>query len=86
MSNYYYDRSHKCYRKKRKKCDCDCYFESRYQTLTSGPLFRNANTDFIQVSALNQTDEPQTVTMRYRIIKILVMVMYTLLMDTFVES
>lgn len=26
------------------------------------PLFRNANTDFIQVSALNQTDEPQTVT------------------------
>lgn len=62
MSNYYYDRSHKCYRKKRKKCDCDCHCEPRYQTLTSGPLFRNADTDFIQVSALNQTDEPQTVT------------------------
>lgn len=63
MSNYYhYDRSDKCYRKKRKKCDCDCHCEPRYQTLTSGPLFRNANTDFIQVSALNQTDEPQTVT------------------------
>lgn len=62
MSNYYYDRSHKCYRKKRKKCDCDCHCESCYQTYTSGPLFRNANTDFIQVSALNQTDEPQTVT------------------------
>ncbi len=62
MSNYYYDRSHKCYRKKRKKCDCDCHCETRYQTLTSGPLFRNADTDFIQVSALNQTDEPQTVT------------------------
>ncbi|MGG0645502.1 sodium:proton exchanger [Bacillus mycoides] len=62
MSNYYYDRSHKCYRKKRKKCDCDCHCEPRYQTVTSGPLFRNANTDFIQVSTLNQTDEPQTVT------------------------
>ncbi|PFU90804.1 sodium:proton exchanger [Bacillus anthracis] len=67
MSNYYYDRSHKCYRKKRKKCDCDCHCNHcdsapRYQTLTSGPLFRNADTDFIQVSALNQTDEPQTVT------------------------
>lgn len=62
MSNYYYDRSHTCYRKKRKKCECDCYCEPRYQTLTSGPLFRNADTDFIQVSALNQTDEPQTVT------------------------
>ncbi|PFC85542.1 sodium:proton exchanger [Bacillus anthracis] len=62
MSNYYYDRSHKCYRKKRKKCDCDCHCAPRYQTLTSGPLFRNINTDFIQVSALNQTDEPQTVT------------------------
>lgn len=62
MSNYYYDRSHKCFRKKRKKCDCDCNCEPRYQTLTSGPLFRNADTDFIQVSALNQTDEPQTVT------------------------
>ncbi|PEX63236.1 sodium:proton exchanger [Bacillus cereus] len=62
MSNYYYDRSHKCYRKKRKKCDCDCHCEPRYQTLTSGPLFRNADTDFIQVSALNQTEEPQTVT------------------------
>ncbi|PDZ25449.1 sodium:proton exchanger [Bacillus toyonensis] len=62
MSNYYYDRSHKCYRKKRKKCDCECHCEPRYQTYTSGPLFRNANTDFIQVSALNQTDEPQTVT------------------------
>lgn len=62
MSNYYYDRSHKCYRKKRKKCDCDCHCEPRYQTYTSGPLFRNGDTDFIQVSALNQTDEPQTVT------------------------
>ncbi len=62
MSNYYYDRSHKCYRKNRKKCECDCHCEPRYQTLTSGPLFRNANTGFIQVSALNQTDEPQTVT------------------------
>ena len=62
MSNYYYDRSHKCYRKKRKKCDCECHCEPRYQTLTSGPLFRNADTDFIQISALNQTDEPQTVT------------------------
>lgn len=62
MSSYYYDRSHKCYRKKHKKCDCDCHCEPRYQTYTSGPLFRNADTDFIQVSALNQTDEPQTVT------------------------
>lgn len=62
MSNYYYNRSHKCYRKKRKKCDCDCHCEPRYQTYTSGPLFRNADTDFIQVSALNQTDEPQIVT------------------------
>ncbi|CAM4269069.1 sodium:proton exchanger [Bacillus paranthracis] len=62
MSNYYYDGSHKCYRKKHKKCDCDCHCEPRYQTYTSGPLFRNADTDFIQVSALNQTDEPQTVT------------------------
>jgi len=62
MSNYYYDRSHKCYRKKRKKCECDCHCEPRYQTLTSGPLFRNADTDFIQVSTLNQTDETQTVT------------------------
>ncbi|MEH0979216.1 sodium:proton exchanger [Bacillus mobilis] len=62
MSNHYYDRSHKCYRKKRKKCDCDCHREPRYQTLTSGPLFRNVDTDFIQVSVLNQTDEPQTVT------------------------
>lgn len=62
MSNYYYDLSHKCYRKKCKKCDCDCHCEPRYQTYTSGPLFRNADTDFIQVSALNQTDEPQTVT------------------------
>ncbi|PGE75516.1 sodium:proton exchanger [Bacillus toyonensis] len=61
MSNYYYDRSHKCYRKKRKKCDCECHCEPRYQTYTSGPLFRNADTDFIQVSALNQSDEPQTV-------------------------
>lgn len=34
----------------------------RHQTFTSGPLFRNANTDFIQVSALNDSDEPQTVT------------------------
>ncbi|EEK52979.1 Sodium/calcium exchanger [Bacillus cereus BGSC 6E1] len=67
MSNYYYDRSKKYYRKKRKKCDCDCHCNHcdsapRYQTLTSGPLFRNINTDFIQVSALNQTNEPQTVT------------------------
>ncbi|EJR31143.1 hypothetical protein III_05369 [Bacillus mycoides] len=62
MSNYYYDRSHKCFRKKRKKCDCDCHCEPRYQTLTSGPLFRNADTDFVQVSALNESDEPQTVT------------------------
>lgn len=62
MSNYSYDRSYKCYRKKRKKCDCDCHCETRYQTLTSDPLFRNADTDFIQVSALNQTDEPQNVT------------------------
>ncbi|KAA0766386.1 sodium:proton exchanger [Bacillus sp. SH5-2] len=65
MSNYYYDRSHKCYRKKRnhhRKCDCDCHCEPRYQTYTSGPLFRNANTDFVQVSAFNQTDEPQAVT------------------------
>lgn len=61
MSNYYYDRSHKCYRKKRKKYDCDCHCGPRYQTYTSSPLFRNADTDFIQVSALNQTDEPQTV-------------------------
>ncbi|MHC2837007.1 hypothetical protein [Bacillus sp. F9_6S_D1_P_5] len=45
MSNYYYDRSHKCYRKKRKKCDCHC--ELRNQTLSSGPLFRNAAADFI---------------------------------------
>ncbi len=59
---YYYDRSNKCYRKERKKCDCDCLCEPRYQTLTSGPLFRNSDTDFIQVSALNQTDEPQIVT------------------------
>lgn len=58
---YYYDRSNKCYRKKRKKCDCDCHCEPRYQTLTSGPLFRNSDTDFIQVSALNRTDEPQIV-------------------------
>lgn len=46
----------------RKKCDCDCHCEPRYQAQTSGPLFRNADTDFIQVSALNQTDEPPTVT------------------------
>ncbi|WP_144524714.1 hypothetical protein [Bacillus sp. DE0042] len=57
MSNYYYDRSQKCYQKNRKKCDCECHCEPRYQTYTSGPLFRNTDTDFIQVSALNQTDE-----------------------------
>ncbi|PFJ24561.1 sodium:proton exchanger [Bacillus anthracis] len=65
MSNYYYDGSKKCYRKKRKhhrKCNCNCHCAPRYQTFTSGPLFRNINTNFIQVSALNQTDEPQTVT------------------------
>ncbi|PFN23388.1 sodium:proton exchanger [Bacillus cereus] len=62
MTNYYYDRSKKCYRKKRKKCECDCHCEPRYQTVTSGPLFRNADTDFVQVSALNESDEPQTVT------------------------
>jgi hypothetical protein len=32
------------------------------QTVTSGPMFRNANTSFIQVSALNISDSPQTVT------------------------
>lgn len=62
MSNYYYDRSQKCYRKKRKKRECECHCHPHYQTVTSGPLFRNANTDFIQVSALNDSDEPQTVT------------------------
>jgi hypothetical protein len=31
-------------------------------TVTSGPLFRNANTSFIQVSVQNVTDSPQTVT------------------------
>lgn len=31
-------------------------------TVTSGPLFRNGDTDFIQVSVLNVTDSPQTVT------------------------
>jgi predicted ATPase with chaperone activity len=62
ISNYYYDWSHKYYRKKHKKCDCECQCEPRYQTYTSGPLFRNADTDFIQVSVLNQTDKPQTVT------------------------
>lgn len=65
MSNYYYDRSKNCYRKKRnhhQKCNCECNCHPRYHTFTSGPLFRNADTDFIQVSALNQTDEPQTVT------------------------
>ncbi|PHC09909.1 hypothetical protein COE99_09345 [Bacillus toyonensis] len=62
MSNYYYDRSHKCYRKKHQKFECECHCQLRYQTFTSGPLFRNANTDFIQVYALNQTDNPQTVT------------------------
>ncbi|MCU4786034.1 hypothetical protein [Bacillus tropicus] len=62
MSNYYYDCTYKCFRKKRKKGDCDCHCEPRYQTLTSGPIFRNTDTDFIQVSALNQTGEPQTVT------------------------
>ncbi|PFW37658.1 sodium:proton exchanger [Bacillus anthracis] len=62
MSNYYYDRSHKCYRKKRKKHECDCHCEPRYQTVTSGPLFRNADTDFVQVSALNESGEPQTIT------------------------
>lgn len=65
MSNYYYDRSKNCYRTKRnhhQKCNCECNRHPRYHTFTSGPLFRNADTDFIQVSALNQTDEPQTVT------------------------
>ncbi|PEK86247.1 MULTISPECIES: hypothetical protein [Bacillus cereus group] len=62
ISNYYYDWSHKYYRKTHKKYDCECQCEPRYQTYTSGPLFRNADTGFIQVSALNQTDKPQTVT------------------------
>lgn len=65
MTNYYYDRSHKCCRKKRKhhhKCECECHCEPRYQTYTSGPLFRNAETDFVQLSALNESDEPQTIT------------------------
>ena len=31
-------------------------------TVTSGPIFRNANTDFIAVSVLNFSDSPQTVT------------------------
>lgn len=62
MSNYYYDCSYKCYRKKRNKCDCECHCEPRYPNVYIRPLFRSANTDFIQVSALNQTDEPQTVT------------------------
>lgn len=31
-------------------------------TLTSGPIFRNVNTDFIAVSVQNVTDSPQTVT------------------------
>jgi hypothetical protein len=31
-------------------------------TVTSGPIFRNADTSFIQVSVLNVTDSPQTVT------------------------
>lgn len=65
MSNYYYDRYKNCYRKKHnhhQKCNCECNCHPRYHTFTSGPLFRNADTDFIQVSALNQTDEPQTVT------------------------
>lgn len=62
MSNYYYERSKKCYRTKRnhhQKYNCECNRHPRYHTFTSGPLFRNADTDFIQVSGLNQTDEPQ---------------------------
>ncbi|MDO0825300.1 hypothetical protein [Desulfosporosinus nitroreducens] len=32
------------------------------QTVTSGPIFRDADTSFIQVSALNVSNDPQTVT------------------------
>ncbi|HEK9101988.1 TPA: sodium:proton exchanger [Bacillus pseudomycoides] len=70
MREYYYDHEHECYMRKkyRKKhrhhcydCECDCHCRPRYQTLTTGPLFWNTNIDFVQVSALNESDEPQTV-------------------------
>ncbi|MEK0224049.1 sodium:proton exchanger [Bacillus proteolyticus] len=61
MSNYYYDRSHKCCWKSVKNATVNVIV-SLATNVYIRPLFRNANTDFIQVSALNQTDEPQTVT------------------------
>ncbi|WP_324253465.1 hypothetical protein [Bacillus anthracis] len=51
---------------RRKKYDCDCHCEPRYQAYTSGPLFRNADTDFIQVSALNQTDVYSNVKTKFK--------------------